>query len=88
MRQLSREDAPGRGGKIGGHAAATRTPSAAAIAKMLSGVDFPKKKEELVRHAQENRQKVESPEKIIQVIRELPKKTIVTWQMLKRLSQT
>jgi hypothetical protein len=27
-----------------------------------------------VRHAEENRQKVESSEKIIQVIRELPKK--------------
>src|SRR5215212_4491992 len=75
MRQLSREEAPGRGGKIGGRAAAARTPSAAAIAKILSGIDFPKKKEELVRHAEENRQKVESSEKIIQIIRELPKKT-------------
>jgi hypothetical protein len=76
MRQLSREEAPGRGGKIGGRAAAARTPSAAAIAKILSGIDFPKKKEELVRHAEENRQKVESSEKIIQVIHELPKKDI------------
>src|SRR5215210_283655 len=85
MIQLSREEAPGHGGKIGGRAAATKTPSAAAIAKILSSVDFPKKKEELVRHAEENRQKVESSEKIIQLIRELPKRYIVTWLMLKPL---
>jgi hypothetical protein len=75
MRQLPREEAPGRGGKIGGRAAATRAPSAAAIAKILSGVDFPKKKEELVRHAKENKQKVDASEEIIQVINELPERT-------------
>ena len=85
MIQLSCEEAPGHGGKIGGRAAATKTPYAAAIAKILSSVDFPKKKEEQVRHAEENRQKVESSEKIIQVIRELPKRYIVTWLMLKPL---
>jgi hypothetical protein len=75
VRQLSSEEAPGRGGKTGGRAAATRAPSAAAIAKILSGVDFPKKKEELVHHAEGNRHKVESSEEIIQVIRELPERT-------------
>jgi hypothetical protein len=71
-RQLSREEAPGRGGKKGGQAAATRAPSAAAVAKILSGTDFPKGKKELVRHAERNRQKVEAAEEIINVIRELP----------------
>jgi hypothetical protein len=75
MRQLSREEAPGRGGKTGGRVAATRAPSAAAIAKILSGVDFPKKKEELVRHAEGNKQKVDASEEIIQVIHELPERT-------------
>jgi Protein of unknown function (DUF2795) len=74
MRQLPREEAPGRGGKIGGRTAATRAPSAAAIAKILSGVDFPKKKEELVRHAKENKQKVDASEEIIRVIHELPER--------------
>jgi hypothetical protein len=71
-RQLSREEAPGRGGKKGGQAAATRAPSAAAIAKMLSGADFPKNKGELISHAERNSQKVEAAEEIISVIRELP----------------
>jgi citrate synthase len=75
MRQLSPEEAPGRSGKTAGYAAATRAPSAAAIAKILSGVDFPKKKEELVRHAKENKQKVDASEEIIQVIHQLPERT-------------
>jgi hypothetical protein len=72
VRQLSREEAPGRGGKVGGKVAATRAPSAAAVAKLLSGTDFPKSKGELVSQAEKNRQKVEAPEETIQVIRELP----------------
>jgi hypothetical protein len=75
MRQLSREEAPGRGGKTGGRVAATRAPSAAAIAKILSGIDFPKKKEELVRYAEDNKQNVDTSEEIIQVIYKLPERT-------------
>jgi hypothetical protein len=71
VRHLSREEAPGRGGKAGGQAAATRAPSAAAIAKILSGADFPKKKNELIEHAEVNKSKLEAAE-VIQVIRELP----------------
>ena len=48
VRTLSREEAPGRGGKVGGQAAATKAPSAAALAKLLSGVDFPKTRSELL----------------------------------------
>ncbi len=43
VKHLSKEEAPGRGGKTGGQVAAARAPSAAAIAKLLSGIDFPKK---------------------------------------------
>ena len=75
VRQLSREEAPDRGGKVGGKAAATRAPSAAAIAKILSGADFPKKKNELIQYAETNKSKVEAAEEVIQVIRELPDKT-------------
>ena len=71
-RHLSREEAPGRGGKVGGKAAATRAPSAAAIAKILSGADFPKDKQGLIRHAEKNKNKVKAAERVIQVMRELP----------------
>jgi Protein of unknown function (DUF2795) len=74
VKTLSREEAPGRGGKIGGQAAATRAPSAAALAKLLSGVDFPKTRSELLTYAKRNRQKVKAAEEIIQIIRELPER--------------
>ncbi len=74
-RQLSREEAPGRGGKIGGEAAASRAPSAAAIAKILSGIGFPKGKSDLVEYAETSKARVEVAEEIIQVIRELPDRT-------------
>src|SRR5215212_1892183 len=75
VKQLSKEEAPGRGGKVGGKAAATRAPSAAAIAKLLSGVNFPKRKNELIVHAEANKAKVEAAEEVIQVIKELPERT-------------
>jgi hypothetical protein len=74
-RHLSREEAPGRGGKVGGKAAASRAPSAAAIAKILSGADFPMKKNEVIEYAQTNKSKVEAAEEVIQVIRQLPDRT-------------
>jgi hypothetical protein len=75
VKQLSREEAPGKGGKVGGKAAATRAPSAAAIAKILSGADFPKKKNDLIKYAETNKSKVEAAEEVIQVIKDLPDKT-------------
>jgi hypothetical protein len=75
VKHLSREEAPGRGGKIGGRVAAVRAPSAAAIAKILSGIDFPKKKNELIEYAETNKSKIEAAEEVIQVVRELPDKT-------------
>jgi hypothetical protein len=72
IRQLSREEAPGRGGKAGGHAASTKASSASAIAKILSGADFPKDKPGLVECAEQNRGEVDEPAEIINAIRELP----------------
>ena len=73
VRTLSREEAPGRGGKVGGQAAATRAPSAAALAKLLSGVDFPKTKQELVQYAAQNIYSLQ--EELLDLIRSLPNRT-------------
>ena len=75
VKQLSREEAPGRGGKVGGKAAATKAPSAAAIAKLLTGIDFPKNKSKVIDYAEKNKMKVDEPEDIINTLREIPDKT-------------
>jgi Protein of unknown function (DUF2795) len=75
VKQLSREESPGRGGKIGGKAAASKAASAAAIAKLLSGIDFPKDKDKVIDYAEKNKNKVEEPEKIINTLREIPDRT-------------
>jgi hypothetical protein len=58
----------------GGRAAATSSVSAAAVAKVLSGVDFPKNKDELKDHAQKHMRDLEftDPERILTVIDNLP----------------
>lgn len=70
--ELAREEAPWRGGKVGGEVAATGAPSAAAIAKILTGAHFPANKDELIKHAESNKRKIEAAEEVIQVIKELP----------------
>ena len=76
VKQLSKEEYPGaKGGKIGGRVAATKSSSAAAIAKMLSGTEFPKNKNELIECAKENKDKVDNAELVINIVRELPTKT-------------
>src|SRR5919107_1399783 len=73
VKHLSKEEYPGgKGGKRGGKAAAIKSTSAAAIAKMLSGIEFPKNKNELVDYAKENKTKVKSSDQIIRIIKELP----------------
>lgn len=74
VRQLTREEAPGRGGKKGGRAAVTKGPSAVAISTILKGTDFPKDKGELVRIAEKNAAKNKVAENILRVIRQLPDK--------------
>jgi Protein of unknown function (DUF2795) len=73
LKHLSKEEYPGgKGGKIGGKIAATASTSASAIAKIFSGIEFPKDKNELVDYAKENKVKVESSDEIIEVTKELP----------------
>ncbi|HET6800152.1 MAG TPA: DUF2795 domain-containing protein [Nitrososphaeraceae archaeon] len=73
VKQLSKEEYPGgKGGKVGGKVAATASTSAAGIAKMLSGIEFPKDKNELVDYAKENKSEVKRSDQIIKIIKELP----------------
>ena len=74
VKQLSKEESPGRGGKIGGKAAATKVPSAAAIAKLLSGIEFPKNKSKIIGYAEKNKQKVDEAKEILDTIKEIPDK--------------
>jgi phage tail tape-measure protein len=70
--EVAKTEAPGaKGGRA---AAATSSVSAAAVAKVLSGVDFPKNKGELKDHAQKNMTDMEvtDPQHILSVIDSLP----------------
>jgi len=58
----------------GGHAAASGAVSAAAIAKILGGIDFPKTKPELIEHARRNQERVADPRGVIAVIERLPER--------------
>jgi ubiquinone biosynthesis protein COQ9 len=62
------------GEKVGGKAAATNAPSAAAIAKLLSGIEFPKGKHEIVNYAEKNKQKVTKLKEILDTLKEIPDK--------------
>jgi uncharacterized protein DUF2795 len=81
VKKLGRDEYPGRkGGKIGGKAAATKAASAASIARLLSGIRFPKKKEEVVAYARKNKGKIDKSEeeKVIETINELADRTYHT----------
>jgi hypothetical protein len=76
VKQLSKEQAPGvRGGKIGGKAAATKAASAAAISKVLAGIEFPEDKRKIIEYAERNKRKVDEPEVVINTIKEIPDRT-------------
>jgi hypothetical protein len=76
VKQLSLEDAPGvRGGKIGGKVAATSAASAATIAKVLSGIEFPKGKHAIVDYAEKNKQKLSNIEEVLDIIKQIPDKS-------------
>ncbi len=69
--EVVKTEAPGvKGGRV----AATSSVSAAAIAKVLSGIDFPKNKDELKDHVQKHVTdvKVTDPQRILTVIDNLP----------------
>ena len=69
--EVAKSEAPGT---KGGRAAATSSVSAATVAKVLSGVDFPKNKGHLRDYAQKHMKDVEvaDPQRILRVIDSLP----------------
>jgi Protein of unknown function (DUF2795) len=71
IKTLSDEEAPGKGGKVGGKIAATSSASAAAIAKILSGIEFPKNKEQLIDYAEQNKHRISEPDAVIEILKEL-----------------
>jgi hypothetical protein len=76
VKHLSKKEYPGaKGGKIGGRAAATKSTSAAAIAILLSGIEFPQNKEALIERIKENKDRVDDAELVINTVSELPTKT-------------
>lgn len=70
--QRSADEAPGRGGSSGGRKAASEAPSAAAIARLLTGASFPQRKQGLLEHAESNRQQIEAAHEALSVLQELP----------------
>jgi hypothetical protein len=68
---LSNEEAPGKGGKVGGKIAASSSVSAASVAKMLSGIEFPKSKNQLIDYAEQNKDKINDPDSVIETLKEL-----------------
>jgi hypothetical protein len=76
VKELSKEEYPGaKGGKRGGRAAATRSTSAAAIAKMLAGIEFPKNKKQIIDYAERNEGKVDNAADILDTMEELSDRT-------------
>jgi hypothetical protein len=75
VKHLSTNESPGRGGKKDGNIAASNSPSAAAIAKVLSGMDFPKNKAKVIEHAERNTTKLHQPEQVIGTLKEIPDRT-------------
>jgi hypothetical protein len=79
VKKLGKDEYPGgKGGKIGGKAAATKAASSASIAKLLSGIRFPKKKEEVVAYARKNKEKIDEAEEVLETINEIPTRTYHT----------
>jgi hypothetical protein len=79
IKEIPSEKAPGvKGGQKGGKIAATKAPSSAAIAKMLSGISFPVNKTELVKLARKkDKPKVveNATDEIFVILDKLPEKT-------------
>lgn len=63
-----------QGKEKSGHAAATKGTSAASVAKLLKGIDFPANKNDLVKQAQQNKGTVENTDAVIDTIHQLPDK--------------
>ncbi|MGE5634001.1 MAG: DUF2795 domain-containing protein [Deltaproteobacteria bacterium] len=78
VKEIPSEKAPGvKGGQKGGKVAATKAPSAAAIAKMLSGINLPITKIEILKFASQKKNKSkpkDADNEILDILNELPEK--------------
>ncbi|WP_438040844.1 DUF2795 domain-containing protein [Sorangium sp. So ce128] len=72
VRRLPPSTSPSKAGKRGGAAAAKRAPSAAAITKLLAGIDFPKNRAGIVAYARQHGDRIDNPEEAIAVLSHLP----------------
>lgn len=72
VHRLAPGEGPTRAGQIGGRAAMREAPSAAAMTRLLAGVELPKRRAELVEHAQQYAFRVDNPDEAIEVLRSLP----------------
>ena len=61
--------------KKGGKVAATKSSSAATIAKILAGISLPINKSDLLKFAHKNKTQVKESDKILDILDELPEKT-------------
>jgi hypothetical protein len=76
IKEISTKNAPGvKGGQKGGKVAATKSSSAAAIAKILAGISLPINKSDLLKIAHKNKTQVKESDKILDILDELPEKT-------------
>ena len=79
VKEIPSEKAPGiKGGQKGGKVSATKATSAAAIAKIISGISFPLNKTELVKFAhKKNKSKVveNANDEMFDILDKLPEKT-------------
>ena|ERR1044072_1734943 len=81
IKEISSEKAPGvKGGQKGGQVAAANASSSAAIAKMLSGIDLPRNKNEILKFVNKKNKKNNltqdsNKNKILEILNELPEKT-------------
>jgi hypothetical protein len=65
----------------GGEASANKTTFAAPIAKILKGIDSPADKNNLVKHAQQNKENTKILKPLLIPLIKYPKKNIILWQM-------
>ncbi len=84
-RDKEKEDPAHKGGRIGGHlggekggkVSANQTTSAD-LAKSLSGIRFPSSKNDIVKIAQQNIGKVEAPDSVTVILKQLPDRQYIS----------
>lgn len=78
VERLPPERTPGKGGEAGGKVAAAHGASAAAITRLLGGIQFPRSRSDLVRYAEEHRDRLANADEAIATLRKLPGRRYAT----------